>query len=300
MKIKKIAYLAIIALAVMSMSIGCGSAKSSGLAVKSTSHSSDSITNGVNQASANQVSEKGDSDGSKQIQAVKQNSKIIKNGNLVIETTDFSKSVDSLIKKAEDCGGYVESSNISGLSINENGTYNNRNANIKIRIPEQYFNQFMMNAGAIGNIISSSTNSENVTFQYFDAEAHITALKTEESRLLELLKKTGELKDIISVENELTNVRYQIENLTGTLKKLDNQVSYSAITVDINEVQNLKTVSKGNKNLWNEISKGFVDSIKLLVRILRTVLIAAAYILPFAAIGVGIYFLIKHIKKSGK
>jgi hypothetical protein len=298
MKIKKIAYLAIIALAVMSMCIGCGSAKSSGMAVKSDLHSSASITKGVNQESSNQAADDEKSDGLKQTQTVKQNSKIIKNGNLDIETTDFSKSVDSLMKKAENCGGYVESSNISGLSINENGTYNNRSASIKLRIPEQYFDQFMMNAGSIGNVTNSSTNSENVTYQYFDNEAHIAALKTEEARLLELLKKTGDLKDIISVENELTNVRYQIENLTGTLKKLDNLVSYSTITVDINEVQNLKTVSKGNKNLWNEISKGFINSIKLLVRILRTILIATAYIIPFAAIGAGIYFLIKRTRKK--
>jgi hypothetical protein len=298
MKIKKIAYLAIIALVVMSMCIGCGSAKSSGMAVKSDLHSSASITNGVNQESSNQAADDEKSDGLKQTQTVKQDSKIIKNGSMDIETTDFSKSVDSLIKKAENCGGYVESSNISGLSINDNGTYNNRNASIKLRIPEQYFAQFMVDAGSIGNVLRSSTNSENVTYQYFDNEAHITALKTEEARLLELLKKTGDLKDIISVENELTNVRYQIENLTGTLKKLDNLVSYSTITVDINEVQNLKTVSKGNKNLWNEISKGFINSIKLLVRILRTILIATAYIIPFAAIGAGIYFLIKRTRKK--
>lgn len=298
MKIKKIAYFAIIALAVMSMCIGCGSAKSSEMAVKSDLHSSASITNGVNQESSNQAADKGKSDELNQTQTVKQDSKIIKNGNLDIETTDFSKSVDSLIKKAENCGGYVESSNISGISVNDNGTYNNRNASIKLRIPEQYFAQFMIDAGSIGNVLRSSTNSENVTYQYFDTEAHITALKTEEARLLELLKKTGDLKDIISVENELTNVRYQIENLTGTLRKLDNLVSYSTITVDINEVQNLKTVSKGNKNLWNEISKGFIGSIKLLIRILRSILIAAAYIIPFAAIGTVIYFLIKRTRKK--
>lgn len=298
MKIKKFYYLAIIAFVLISVCIGCGAAKSSGYAGNFDSHSSANSSKGMSQASANQVSEKSQSDVSKQGQPVQQDSKIIRNGNLVMETTDFSKSIDSIIKKAENCGGYVESSNISGISVNDNGTYNNRNASIRLRIPEQYFAQFMIDAGSIGNVLRSSTNSENVTYQYFDTEAHITALKTEESRLLELLKKTGDLKDIISVENELTNVRYQIENLTGTLKKLDNLVSYSTITVDINEVQNLKTVSKGNKNLWNEISKGFIGSIKLLIRILRAILIAVAYIIPFAAIGVGIYFLIKRTRKK--
>lgn len=298
MKIKKFSYLAIIAFAVISVCIGCGTAKSSGYAANFDSRSSANSSKGLNQASANQDSEKAESDVSKQSQPVQQDSKIIRNGNLVMETTDFSKSIDSIIKKTESCGGYVESSNISGISVNDNGTYNNRNASIKLRIPEQYFAQFMIDAGSIGNVLRSSTNSENVTYQYFDTEAHITALKTEEARLLELLKKTGDLKDIISVENELTNVRYQIENLTGTLRKLDNLVSYSTITVDINEVQNLKTVSKGNKNLWNEISKGFIGSIKLLIRILRSILIAAAYIIPFAAIGTVIYFLIKRTRKK--
>jgi hypothetical protein len=257
------------------------------------------VPQGLNQSSPQVAGAQMQNDGASQTQAVSAvspDSKIIKNGTMEMETKDFTSTVGSIMNKASECGGYVESSNITGTSINNQGTFQNRTANLKLRIPQKYFIQFVADAGKIGNVIRSSTSSENVTYQYYDTEAHIKALTTEEDRLLELLKKTGELKDILELEKELANVRYQIESLTSTLKKLDNLVDYSTVEVIINEVQKIQPSKKVPITLWDRISESFTESLKFMVSIFKGVLIGAAYAIPFAVLAALVFFLIKHFK----
>ena len=71
-------------------------------------------------------------------------------------------------------------------------------------------------------------------------EARLKSLKLQEERLLTILSKAELLQDIIELERELSNVRYEIENYTGTLKKWDNLIEYSKVTIDVYEVHEIK------------------------------------------------------------
>ncbi|MGV3721593.1 MAG: DUF4349 domain-containing protein, partial [Actinomycetota bacterium] len=66
----------------------------------------------------------------------------------------------------------------------------------------------------------------------------ISNKRVEETRLLEHLRKsTGTLADILAVEQELSRVRGEIEQLQGRLRLLANQTELTTITVAINEAQ---------------------------------------------------------------
>lgn len=294
---------------IIGMFTGCGSLSSAknSVAQSTASSSSANISNGhvesqkpsaPDQSGINSAGSQSENANSSraQLSAVDPSSKIIKNGTLDIETKDFMGTVNGIINKASQCGGYLESSNIMGTSINNGGTYQNRTASLKLRIPQKYFLQFIDDAGKLENVTHSSTSSENVTYQYYDTEAHVKALTTEEDRLLELLKKTGELKDILELEKELANVRYQIEDLTGTIKKLDNLVDYSTLEVSVNEVQEVQLVKKAPITFWDRTAAGFVDSLKFMVSMFKGILIGAAYALPFIVLAAIVFFIAKRLK----
>ena len=65
--------------------------------------------------------------------------KIIKNGNLSIQTLEFEAFIDNLNQTILEMGGYVESSNINGNSFNRNSM---RSANITVRIPADNLDDF--------------------------------------------------------------------------------------------------------------------------------------------------------------
>lgn len=222
------------------------------------------------------------------------NSKIIKTAEIDLETKNYTKAIESIISTVKEKGGYIQSSKSYG-SYDDNS----RGANYVIRMPKSYFDEFITNVGNLGKITSSSTQGENISSQYYDTEAHLKALKVQEDRLLELLKKSGSLKDILEIENQLSNVRYQIESLTSSLKNWDNQVDYSTININVHEVSVLtvKPVSLGDK-----IKKTFNDSLKSLGSLFRIILLVVVALIPYLIIIVPIsaiaYVLVKKRKKK--
>jgi hypothetical protein len=57
--------------------------------------------------------------------------------------------------------------------------------------------------------------------------------KRQRDRLRQLLQKTTEIKDAITIETELARVQGEIEAMEGTLKLLKSQVDYSSINIDV-------------------------------------------------------------------
>lgn len=166
--------------------------------------------------------------------------KIIYSASVQMETLQFDDTVSSLEAAVKSIGGFVESSNISGdTSYDSDGKVQilNRKAFYTVRIPAEKFNDFLTFSGTLGNITSSNKDASNVTSQYTDFEARLTSLRTEETRLLELLAKATDINALISLESRLSEVRYDIEAIQRNLKNLDSRIAYSSVSFTIREVR---------------------------------------------------------------
>ena len=184
--------------------------------------------------------------------------KVIFTGTISIESLDFEKSRKEIFDYIDSIGGFVQNSSIHGGGINYKGL---KSGEFVFRIPKQKYNGVFTDMGKFGTIVSQQSSGEDITERYFDNEARVKSLTIQEERLLELLKKATKMDDIISLEKELQRVRYDIENLTGTLKKWDGLVEYSTITVDLREVEQIKTPEPQKKNgLLSRMSYGFKNS----------------------------------------
>lgn len=275
--------------------VGCGASKSNStnMSTTETKLAQSSGNNGSNLAVGN------DSHGTNIANTTKpkDNSKIIKTANVELETKDFDKTTSSILKSVEEKGGYVQNSK---SSVN-NDDNNSRFANYTIKIPKDYFDAFLSNVGNLGKVTSCSTTGENISSQYYDTDAHIKALQVQEQRLLELIKQSGSLKDMLDIENQLSNVRYQIESLTSTMKNWDNEVEYASVNINIHEVKELtvKPVSYGGK-----IKQTFSASLKSLGEVLKVLLIIIVAMVPYLVIiipaAIIIYIVLKKRKNADK
>lgn len=224
--------------------------------------------------------------------------KVIFTALLNVETTDFENSVAVLEKMIADYEGYVQESDVeTGTSYWNSSKL--RTATYKIRIPSESLEAFLADSGDIGNIIRNSKTGEDVTDQYYDTKAHIEALQTQEDRLLELLKSASVLSDIISLEDRLSQVRYEIEQLTGTLNELSSLADLSTVTVEISEVESITLTPEG---FWGQVQNTFDKSLKALVdtlRVLSLVLIAIApFIVVFGLIALMIVLIIRRATRK--
>lgn len=168
------------------------------------------------------------------------NRKTIWHSSLSLESKEFDKAITVIAQQVADVGGYIESQNISGRSIGYSGEFYPRSAVINARIPSEKLGEVTDKIGQTCNIVSQSQSSEDVTDRYFDTQARLDTLNVQEERLLEILKKAGTLKDIFELEQELANVRYEIESLTASLRHIDSQVAYSYLNLELTEVGELK------------------------------------------------------------
>ncbi|MGH4140153.1 DUF4349 domain-containing protein [Clostridium sp.] len=207
--------------------------------------------------------------------------KIIRNGIIQMETLNFDVSVKQILSKTSSMGAYVQSSNVSGTGIEAKLSEQSRRGTFILRIPKMKFDSFILDIGSLGSITSKQISTEDVTSAYFDTQAHLKSLTIQEERLIELLKKTGELKDIIVLEKELTSVRYEIESLTGNLKKWDNLIDFCTLNIEITEVHKIK---ENHVSFIDKIANGFVSSVKSLVDFSKGFVVVLSILIPYLVV----------------
>ena len=110
------------------------------------------------------------------------------------------------------------------------------------------------------NVTSHSKSVEDVTLRYVATESRINALKTEEERLLALMEQAQDLSDLLEIESRLTDVRYELENISSQLRLMQNQVDYATIYLSVSEVRQFTPVAE--RTFWQRISDGFRRNLK--------------------------------------
>lgn len=194
--------------------------------------------------------------------------KIIYSADATIETTAFDDTCAAAVKLAEGYGGWIESSSVNGSNYysSSRGVSSNRSASYQFRVPSEKFSLLMGELSTLGNVPYSHTYTENVTAQYYDIEARLTAYQAQETRLLEMIEKAQTVSDIVTIEDRLTELRYQIESLQSSLKNWDRQVSYSLVSLSIEEVGEYtpEAAESFGSELWQALVGGLKDALSFL------------------------------------
>lgn len=193
--------------------------------------------------------------GATKAETVQTSEKIIYTYNYSVETKQFDEFMDAVQKRINEYGGYLESSETNG-----NREMNiRRYANLVIRIPADRMHAFLNMVEEQSNVTYSSTSTENVTLSYVDLQSHIKALKTEQETLLGILEQAKKLEDIITIQNQLTNIRYELESYESQLRVFDNRINYSTLYLDVNEVERETNVAT-ELTFGQEITRGLSDT----------------------------------------
>jgi len=194
----------------------------------------------------------------------KSNRKLITNMSMSIETKEFDKILSFLESRTEALGGYVES-----MSIDSRYSDDRRYGSLTLRIPEENLDSFVNEVSEKSNITSQSKNVTDVTLTYADLESHKNALRAEEQQLLTLMQQATTIEEIMAVQEKLTDVRYQIESMESQLRTYDNQITYSTLTVSVEEVEVFTPEAK--QTFMDEAKQGFVENVALIISVFRTI-----------------------------
>jgi hypothetical protein len=200
--------------------------------------------------------------------------------------SDFEGIPQRIEQLVRDAGGFVAHTRIQGQA----GTP--RRGEWKVRIPLGEYSGFLEATRALGQLQSLSSDSQDVTEQYYDLQSRIRNKQTEESRLLKHLQdSTGKLDEILAVEREVSRVREELERMQGRMRVLQDLTALATVTLHVDEIKNY--VPPQTPAFTARVSRAFSDSWDALVVTGKSCIIAGAILLPWiGAVGIPLAVLI--------
>jgi len=172
---------------------------------------------------------------------------------------------------------YVARSNVSGSPGSP------RSGEWTFRVPAGRYDAFLAAAQELGEVHQVTSNSDDVTEEFYDVEARIRNKKIEEARLVKLLEEaTGKLQDVLAVEREIARVRDESERVEGRLRVLKDLTSLSTVTVSVREIKDY--VPEDQVTYGTRVRRALDGSISTLVATAQAVSILLVVLLPWLGI----------------
>ena len=218
-------------------------------------------------------------------QAAEARREIIYTAEMTIEVDDVDAAVAEVQQAVKASGGWLGGKT---ASVSDTGE---KTATLTIRVASAKFDPLMEQLRNLGDLRSENTRAEDVTRQMVDLEARLKNLRREEEVVAELFKRQGKITDVLQVEQELSRVRGQIEQIQGELNYLRENVAWSTITITINTTptkveQQLRQWSAGYHvlNAWHALIRAVRALITALIYIVIVVgpFVVVAWVLVWA------------------
>ena len=155
-------------------------------------------------------------------------------------------------------------------------------------MPSARFDGLLAELPKLGELQSSARTAQDVSEEFYDAEARLRNKRVEEARLIEMIKRVaGNLDQILRVEAELTRVRGEIEGIEGRLRFLAHQSDLSTVKVTLAEVRAFVPV--GPPTLAMRVARTFGGSVEALselgVGVLLFFVAVGPWVLPLGFVG---------------
>lgn len=191
--------------------------------------------------------------------------KVIKTGSLDLEVRKgaFDGTVDRITAQTIGLGGYITESTTSESSDFPSGT-------IIVRVPEDSFETLLADVRKLGEVKAVTSKGTDVTAQFTDLEARLSALRATRDRLSTVLGEADNVPDILAVQDRITDVQVQIEQIQGQQRVLEDQTAFGTLAITLGEpgaeaIEIDSTPDEGLGKAWDDARRRFGDSIEDLV-----------------------------------
>ncbi len=150
---------------------------------------------------------------------------------------------------------------------------------------ESYLNSYP--AQHHGQLLTTTRNIQDVTGTYIDTQSQLKNLKAEQERLLTLVSHAAALSDILAIDQRLTDVEGQIEQIESQLNSLTSQTSFYTITINVQPPQDALTpppAAWSPAAIWQGAIGAAIVFGQGLTTIVIWLLVFSIYIIPVAVV----------------
>ena len=224
------------------------------------------------------------------------NSRAVRSGNiqrveevgaigLSVTTKKFEDAISKLSSMAVTYGGFVANTQVQ-VGNKMSGTYSS--GTLVLQVPQRDFAKLVNQVRQIGRATSVVTSTTDVTGQYVDLHARITALQISRQQYLKIMERTSSIGGILAVQHQLDALQSQIEQLQGQMNLLNSETTYGTLTVSLTEAGHTPVAprpSSGLDRAWHDGIGGFVAGFEWSIRIAGPLLFALICLAALLALG---------------
>lgn len=174
---------------------------------------------------------------------------------MTVEVKEFDPAKNRLREIMDAEGGYTAQANFVETPNQP------RRANLVLRVPAARLATILNQIRELGRVKEEHLNSEEVTEQVVDLEARLHNARATEQRLIEVLNnRTGKVRDVLEVEQEIARTREQIERMEAQRQNLMKRVEMATVNLTLAEefkAQLEPTPVGTGRQLWNALVDGY-------------------------------------------
>ncbi len=172
---------------------------------------------------------------------------VVRSSELSLVVKDLNWSLQQITDLALKKGGFVVESTVYKNGLVPVGR-------ITVRIPAKEFSAGIAEVKNFGELESENIRGTDVTEEYVDLEARLKNYRASEAQLLEIMKRSGSIADVLSVQRELTQIRSEIESYEARRKYLQESVDLSVLTVNLSTDPSVLPVVEQDGSVWRPVA----------------------------------------------
>ncbi|MCM8750148.1 DUF4349 domain-containing protein [Thermomicrobiaceae bacterium CFH 74404] len=188
---------------------------------------------------------------------------VIRTGELELQVSDVGQALVAIRQLAIDAGGFVLSSSTYAQGEEEK----RQTATLTIQVPSDRFDQFLnqvRTSPLVVEVEREQLQSQDVTEEYLDLDARLRNLQATEQRYLALLDRASTIEEILRVEQELSRVRYEIEQVTGRKQYLERHIAYAQATITLVPVPSAQSATGPAFDLARAVERAWQASLRFI------------------------------------
>jgi uncharacterized protein DUF4349 len=159
------------------------------------------------------------------------NRMIVKNADVRLTVKDTDIAINRATQIVGDAGGYLVSSRVWYQDYYGN---NLKYAAITIGVPVDEFEKALTRLRELAiKVVDETAAGDDVTQQYVDLQSQLTNLEATRARIQDFLKDAKTIDEALRINQELSNIEGQIEQIKGQMNYLNDRSAYSTITLNL-------------------------------------------------------------------